>query len=300
MFILMGHFLRAIIGSLIYHEAMRQGITRWSVYLLALFAFGPVAGTLVAWLRAPDGGPDATPIVSTTPVLGLVAALGAILVALIPGLASAFLVDARAGMISTGLALAWPAFRSGTVDGLIRSSGSAGVFRGLMLEGLVLGLAGFASSVLLSRAGSRHEPGGDHEPRPVLAGRLTALIVAIGVPAAGIAAWAVAQEPLSGQALASAVAAGIVAGAAGHLLDHRSAIPALFVPILVLAVLGPLSGYMSGVGDLVVAGRNGQLFPTANLTALHWISGGLIGIPLGEAWAGSMLDKRVEGRASRV
>jgi len=57
---------------------MKQTTTRWSVYLLALFLLGPVAGLLVASLRAPDGGHDATLLVNTTPVMGVIKGLLAI------------------------------------------------------------------------------------------------------------------------------------------------------------------------------------------------------------------------------
>jgi hypothetical protein len=39
---------------------MKQSIIRWSMYAGAFFIAGPIAGMMVASVRAPDGGPDAT------------------------------------------------------------------------------------------------------------------------------------------------------------------------------------------------------------------------------------------------
>lgn len=280
-----------------YHALpMKNGIIRWTIYLLALFAFGPVAGALTAWVRAPDGGDQATPIVSTTPLLGVAAALAAVLVALIPAGAAARLVDARAAMIAAGLTLAWPAFRAGSVDGVIRSNGSAGVLRLLSLEGLILGAAGVAVAVVLA---AMHAKARGERNEPLFGPGIPQVLVA-GVLAGAAAAWLIAQTPLPGQAFAAAVAAGVAAGAAGHLVEIRAALPTFAAAIAVLAVLGPWTASVfavGGAGNLLVAGRNGALFPLANLHGLDWISGGLVGIPMGVAWAGSMIDKRAAKQA---
>ncbi len=46
---------------------MRNGIIRWTIYLIALFVAGPAAGALVGAVHAVDGGP-ASPLVSASPV----------------------------------------------------------------------------------------------------------------------------------------------------------------------------------------------------------------------------------------
>ena len=68
--------------------------------------------------------------------------------------------------------------------------------------------------------------------------------------------------------------------------------PMLVIPIAVLAIVGPLSGEALASSGVVATTYKGNLFPLANISALDWIAGGLLGIPLGVAWAGSMIEKR--------
>ncbi len=284
---------------------MPKSILRWIIYLAAVLAAGPLAGLATAWLRAPDGGSDATPLASSSPVLGLAAGLGAVLLAMVVGLVAGRLVGIKAGMSAAGLVLAWAAWRTGTIDHIIRGAGSGRVLWRLAIEGVLFGAAGVAVALLLSRLGTpdHHDehgrdakPGDGHEPRRFsLDPKLLAGPVAAGLVAGGVAAWLIAQTPLKGQAVAAAIIGAIAAAAAGRLVDYRAALPTLAIPIALLAVLGPLSGMVMGASpDVLVAGRNGALFPLANILPLDWIAGGLLGIPLGVAWAGSLIEKRTE------
>ena len=272
----------------------KTGTLRWAIYLLAALALGPLAGALIAALRAPDGGADATPLVSTAPVLGAVLALAAAAIALLPGLASAYLVDPKAGMIAAGLVLAWPAYRSGTVPGLL-SGGADGVLPRLAAEGLLVGALAVGIAAAIERAGRRLGP-----PPAVKGPPIGSLLPALAaaVIAGSAAAWAIAQTPMTGQAFAAAVLGGVAAGAAAHLVDPRVPLSVVAGAVAALAVLGPLSGLLSG--DAVMAARMGSLFPLAHVTPLHWAAGGLIGVPMGVAWAASMMEKKAEGKAGPV
>lgn len=284
---------------------MPRAVTRWIVYVVAVLAVGPLAGGLTAWLRAPDGGGDATPIVSTSPALGVAAALAAVAIALAVGVLGARLAGARAGMTTAGLVLAWSAWRTGTIDQIIRSNETGAVLWSLAVEGAVLGLAGVAVAFVLDAVGhpegatdGTEAPGAARRPgRSALLPGVVLPPAFVGMIAGGVAAWFIAQTPLKGQAVAAAVIGSMFAAAAGRLVDARAALATLAVPVALLAVVGPLSGIVMGATpNLLIAGRNGGLFPLANILPLDWIAGGLLGIPLGVSWAASLIEKRTDSR----
>ncbi len=293
---------------------MTVTIIRWSVYIASLFVFGPIAGLLMAGLRAPDGAGAGTPLVCTTPAMGLLAGLGVLGIALIPGLISARFVGVRAGMVAAGMTLAWATWRTGTSDELIRSAGSAEILGSLAVEGAIFGVLGIGLALLLAGFG-RHEHADHSQDSPTMTaggsighkvtehikslfggkGTPTAILVAVVV--GGGVAWVIAQTPLKGQAVGAACFGALFAAAAGRLAAYQAPLATLAVPVALLAVLGPLSGMVlgAGLGNMLAAGRAGTLFPLANILPLDWVAGGLIGIPFGASWAGSMLDKRIEG-----
>lgn len=284
---------------------MRQGIIRWTIYLLCLMVIGPIAGSMTGALRAVDGGPGATPLVSANPTAGMLAALVAIGLAFAVGAFTARLLGVAPGMTSAGLVLAWATWRTGTVDDLIRTAHSGGPFTRLALEGLIFGVVGAVITAVLWAIGRRHQEPGHradlNEPAARALGRFFSAkaglaALAVAVIAGGVGAWFIGVTPLKGQALAAAIAAATLAAAAGRLVEFTAPIPALFLAVAALAVLGPLSGIATvgtGVGAVQEAYR-GSLFPLAVICPLDWIAGGLLGIPMGVAWAGSMIEKRAE------
>ncbi len=281
---------------------MPKAILRWTIYLAAVLVVGPLAGAMTAWLRAPDGGTHATPLVSTSPVLGLAAGLGAVGVALAAGFIAVRHLGAKPAMSTAGLVLAWAAWRTGTIDQIVRQNDSAGVLWMLAAEGAIFGLAGVLMPLLIGLI-ERLDQDDDAPTSAAAAESVRGAFnwksmggpVVAGVIAGGIVAWAVAQTPLKGQAVAAAILGAVFASAAARLVDVRASLPTLAMPVAILAVLGPLSGIVMGAStNLLVAGRNGALFPLANILPLDWIAGGLLGIPLGVAWANSLIEKRAE------
>jgi hypothetical protein len=231
----------------------------------------------------------------------------ALLLALAMGVITARLIGSvRAGMISAGLVLIWPAFASAEVDDVLRAAGSVRPLGVLALEGGILMALGLVIALLLMILGGAHVTGDDpHEyslpedaasdgPRS-MAGRLLGTQVLLasgaGILAGGAAAFFVAATPLKGQALGAAIVGALAASVAARLVDLRAPLPGLLIPIFVLAVLGPLSGiFLSGSLASVYAGT---MFPLALIAPMDWLAGAFFGIPLGVAWAASMVDKRV-------
>lgn len=282
---------------------MRNSVTRWSIYLIALFIAGPAAGALVGSVRATDGGP-ASPLVSAAPMTGLAFALIALFIALAIGIIAAKLLGTGAGMTAAGVVVAWTAWRTADVDQLIRTAHSGSPLTRLAIEGVVFGIAGLLVTFACwtfgrLRDGRAPRPADGPAPlaqvKKLLSSKAGMLSVLVGIVVGGVAAWLIAATPLKGQAVFAAIAAGAFAAAAVRLVDFEAPIPAMFLPILLLAVIGPLTGLMlAGSGGVLATSYKGALFPLANISPLDWIAGGLLGIPLGISWAGSMIEKRTQ------
>jgi len=295
---------------------MRTAIIRWTIYLIALLIAGPAAGMLVGLVHSADGRPG-SPLVSTTPILGLFAVGGALAIAFVIGLIAARLLGLAPAMTASGLVVAWAAWKTADVDQLIRTAGSGSPLVRLAVEGAIIGMIGLAialacwivsrpvedSGGTLNRRAWRWEnvdtAAERHATAQTLRGALlpgkTALVgIGAGLLAGGVAAWLVGATPLKGQAVFAAIAAGTFAAAAARLVDYEAQIPAMFLPVLFLAVLGPLLGLVLAGSNVVASSYKGALFPLANISPLAWIAGGLLGIPIGVSWAGSMIEKRLQ------
>lgn len=283
---------------------MRNGIIRWTIYLIALFIAGPAAGALVGAVHAVDGGP-ASPLVSASPGLGLASAIGALVMALLLGLITGKFLGLGPAMTASGFVVAWAAWRTADVDQLIRTAQSGKPLKMLAVEGLVLGVLGMAIAigcwVVSGRQDTierRQSKTGEIQVsllKKIFGGKGGPASIAVGLVAGGVAAWLIAATPLKGQAVFAAIAAGAFAAAAGRLVDFEAPAPAMFLPILILAAVAPLTGLiMAGSGGVVAAAYKGSLFPLANISPLDWIAGGLLGIPMGTSWAGSMIEKRTQ------
>jgi hypothetical protein len=270
---------------------MKQAIVRWTFYLAAFFLIGPLAAALPGGLRGEGGSPGASPLVSTAPALGLLLALAALAIAGTVGAVAARLVGSAAGLTTAGIIAAWAAFRTGTVEALVRAAQSGRPLLVLALEGLLLGIAALAMASLILAAGRPADsPAGSAPDRRFFArGDLAALPVALLGGALGAAL--IAGSAIKGQTIAAAIVGGIGVGVAARLVSGRAGIPAMFIAIAALAILGPLAGYVmagGGGGGILQSAYRGSLFPLAWVGPLDWVAGGLLGIPIGIGWAHSL------------
>ncbi|MCC6285714.1 MAG: hypothetical protein IT439_10550 [Phycisphaerales bacterium] len=272
---------------------------RWMFMIAALLVIGPLAGRLTGALRASDGSHFATPLTGVSTGAGLIAGFGALALALLLGAPAGRMFGPRFGLKILAFVLLWAAWRTGPVDELLRTAQSDAPMRRLGIEALVLGLPGLAAVAIVLRL-SRSTTGAEREEYHGKASRVLPSFVATMVGAAAGAAfggWLVAIEPLKGQAVAAACFGGIAAGAAGRLagsmIDDR--VPPLGVAtgIVLVAVLGPwVTLAVSGSGAaLIDACYAGRMFPLGHIEPLDWLAGGVLGMPVGIAWAGSMMSK---------
>jgi hypothetical protein len=282
---------------------MTRTIIRWSLYLAAALVLGPLAGQLVAQVEAADGGRHATALVGGSIGRGWVMTLGGWGLAAVTGLAAARLLGLRVGLTVGGLVMVWAAARSGSVEEILRITGSRGALVSMAIEGAVIGLltAGLlAAMVLAARPNSGHDTldgDDDIEGARSLAAKMRtpgfALSTAVAVAVGAAMVWLLAREGLKLQTIGAVTLGAIMMGAAGRLADHRS--PSVFIglAITILAVAGPLIAMtMQGAG-VVDAAYAGMLHPLARPAPLDWAAGALLGSRWGLDWASSLMEKRV-------
>ncbi|HYE02721.1 MAG TPA: hypothetical protein VD963_05750 [Phycisphaerales bacterium] len=268
----------------------------WSVPALALLAVGPVAGWLAGMIAAADGGP-ATPLASARPLLGLGLLLAIWLLALATGCLAAGVLGPGAGLagglFATGLVLVWAAATTGSIDQVLRSVRSPGVFRVLALEGLVIAALMAGAAVLVGRTARPRPDPATVPARAWLLAPSTLLGLGMATAAAAAIILAVAAEPAKGQCLAAAALAGIASGLVGRLAAPAAPAAAWFLPLGLLAALGPLTALIvpAGAGGPVAAAISGRLFKLALPLPLDVAAGAFLGVPIGLSWADSMLGR---------
>ncbi|HRQ72446.1 MAG TPA: hypothetical protein PLU35_05400 [Phycisphaerales bacterium] len=301
-----------------HHPAMLKAASRYLPPLAALFVLGPIAAYLVNLLRAPDGSRDATLLVGSSPVLGVVVLLGVFVIAGAAALLATHFHGWRSGMWTAGLTLAHAAWASGPVDMVIRREASPGVLTAFAVEGLMVGVlsAVLAAAVWLvavrryERSHDPHEAPDSAPRRPHPKNELLRAVMAPGalvgigvaVVAGGAVAWLVAQEPIKGQAVFAAIFAGIVGAGFGRLassyLDDAANSLTFFVALAVLAVVAPIAARFVHGDQLVADLYAGRFFGPAAPVGLDWAAGGFLGIPIGVSWFASLFERRRQARAS--
>lgn len=269
---------------------------KWCVPLGALFVLGPLAAALPAALTAPDGSGEATLLIGQSLFMGLAAGVVALLLAGLAGVVGATLGGTGAGFFSAGMVLVWAAWVTARVDRLLAVTGNGSTLWVLALEGALVGIAGVVLAWVIVLAARRADhPGSQRRDDASLVGTVLPGI-ALAVIAGGLASWLVAQDFLKGQTFAAAACAGMLGATAGRVGAHRASPVVFFVGIAVLAVASPVAAaFIHGTGDGPLrAAYDGSLLPMARILPLDWIAGAFVGVPLGLAWAGSMIDRHTD------
>lgn len=265
---------------------MRKTVVIWAFYAFALFVVGPAVRFLLIGTPAAWGGENATPLASASPVIGLVRAVAALLLAGGVGFALARFASPGRGMIAMGFALAWAPFSTARADELIRSAQSTAPLLRLVIEGVLLG----ALAVLIVRIVARRDLETSRPTEPGAMGPVVLGIVVCCVVAA-IAGWLVARSHEPGQALGAAFAGGLFGMLVARVLAPQAPVPVLFVGLMILAPVSPLAGAMLESGGAVPAVYEGSFTALARILPLDWIAGALLGAPVGAAWAESMIER---------
>ncbi len=278
---------------------MPKPSVRWSLFFIALLAVGPALWLLVGPLHASDGGPGRTPLLSQSPLIGGLRGFAAVIIACGLGLLIKRFVTPRWALFCTGLALVWTAFGTGTLTEILRAQPSERTLWMLGLEGLLFGipvaLLGRLVMPCVPHAIPRHTPRdrrpGFGEPTPLVAGTIAFIVALIG---GAVAAWLIAQNVYKGQTVFAAIAGGLLGAMAGHLAAPSAPAWTFIAAIAALAATSPIAAALTEKGgiSLLQAAYNATIFPPARILPLDWLAGGLIGVPLGLAWAAGFLPKK--------
>lgn len=266
----------------------------WAVVAGALLVVGPLAGSLADVLRTESGLDGATPLTSSSPLFGIVVGLAVVAIAGAYGVLVGRIGHVRLGLICTGLVLAWPAWQFGRVSELIRDAGDLTPVSGFAIEGAIFAMACTLACLVVLKVARPVLPSAEPETSKPADWALACATASVG---AALGAWLIAQSPLQGQVFAAAVAAGVAGGAAGRSVAVRAPMLPILVGGFLLALVGPLVAQFT-VTDPLATLYAGDWPGLGLLTPFDWLAGVLVGAPLGEMWANSMVDRQLAAKPS--
>jgi hypothetical protein len=276
---------------------MKQAIIRWILISLAVLALGPVLAKLTGLALDPWGGSDTTALLSASPALSLSMVVLAIALAGAFGMIAARLTTVGVGMFCAGAALSWSAYTGATTEGLIRISESGRPLWMLGIEAAGLGALTIGIAIFIVKSSSDQLNKSNEYERFSMQ---TALAVGVSFLVAAIVAWVIARSGTSGQSLAAAWIASMLAVAAGRSVAPGASIVACLAGVLLVGVVGPVAAVFLHGGGLLETVYSGGLFPLARLTPLDWAAGVLVGAPAGSVWAASVIEKNMPSGSTPV
>lgn len=274
-----------------YDPAMTRSAWRWIYAFAVIFLAGPLCCWLVGAVDAVDGSAAAGATLSARPAIALLALLGAGAVAAIAGLIGARFFSERTGLVGAGLALSWTPWAVGRLDDFAHQPFERAIFPSLAIEGAIIGALAVALAITICRQARRSGHGGDPANSGLLEGGMLGPIIALVV--GGIAAWVVARSYDPGQGFGAAFCAGLFGSLVGRVVDNRSPDRAYFAIVPALAVAAPLIAAFASGAQAVAHIYAGEVFPPGMVMPMDWLAGSLVGIPMGTAWAGSIIEKKL-------
>lgn len=278
---------------------MLQAILRWIIPLVALFVLGPLAWLLTLNLRAPDGSGEVSLLVGRSISSGVLAGAGAMVLALAIGVVGARLLGVRRGLFSAGIVVAWAAAGTGHVDRVLGRTNSSHTLWMFTAEGALLTLLAVlcAWAILAVKPKPIVIP---NQPAPKVNLEPTALFDSSTLPALGaslvaaaLVAWILAFDTHKGQTIGAAVLAAMVGTMIARMISQTVS-PVVFVAaVAILGMVGPAAATFihPSISGPTRAALAGNLFALARPMPLDWIAGALMGVPLGLAWAASLVEK---------
>jgi hypothetical protein len=268
----------------------------WTVLAACLFAVGPALVWLSPRLAGGDGGPGWTFLASGSPMTGALVLIVTVAVAMACGIGASRFLGLRAGLGAVGMTLVAPALQGGEIVEVLRWAGAPGIFVRLGLEGAIIAGLGFLGAAVMTRVALRDDPMSPAERQERTKGHLSEGMIglAAALSIGAVAGWVLAREPLKGQMLAAGFAAGAAGMGAARVIAPRAPIPAIVLGVLLLGVLGPVFGYIFAGSGALAAAYEQRLPAISTPTPIDWLTGALLGMPLGLSWSLSVLEKRAE------
>lgn len=274
---------------------MQRAVWKWGLVLGAMFVAGPLAAKAVGSVHSPGGSDSGTMLISESPLRSVLLTLVALLLAGVVGMLAAWRAGLRTGLFVSGVVVAWSAWSGARIDEVIRESQSAGAMWQLAIEGGLLGVIALGMAFAMDRISRSRRADARSDARVSFG---TGLGLVVGLVVGGGAAWAVGRSTDAGQALAAATVGALVATVVGRVVDVHTPTWSYVSVITVLAVAGPASAGILHDDRIVEATYAGHLLPLARMAPLDWIAGALLGVPLGSAWAASMIERSVPSKSA--
>lgn len=264
---------------------MANHILRWVVAAVALLVVGPLLAALSHVVSSPTVSATASPLISTSPGLAFVVWLAVIALAGGYGLFAATLTTWRLGVACTGFALLWCAWGTPRLDDIVRASDASPV-TGMALDGFVATLIACALGLVTIKRTAKETFAVKASPQHI------AMSLGAVAGASLLVAFLLARSDHVGQALATTIVAGWLAGAAGRAVGVHVPTPVLLAGFPIAALLSPIIGSMLVSGGLREAVYGGSVSGLLRVTPIDWAAGVLIGFPVGTAQAESMIAKQ--------
>ena len=311
---------------------MSKGLLKWVDSLVALLVLGPIAYFALATLRAPDGDPFTTLLTSATPLKGALLGLVVVGLALVAALISGLLFGRGRGICMAGLVAGWAAWAGGSVRHVLGDADAPSAPSMLTAELLFVAILVVAAVIIVElRASIPGEelgrPDLAHSPPPSTHAYFAALkdptsTMGIGAAAAacGILVYILAFSGIKGQSLFAAIVGGVGAGAAFGLVwssRHASQDKPMHAPLLppimgvfIVGLIGSVAATFVPISDLHLLARavgadgisgavsnKPALLSLSTVMPMEWVTGALLGVPLGATWSTSMVDKGAHASA---
>ena len=290
---------------------MRKAVFEWVTLFTALVIVGPFVAVPLAWLTTASGSSDATAMTSTQPALGIGYSLLAMLGALLTGWLGTKTVSRGMGMSVAGFVLVWVAARSGTGAMILRDAHSAtAAALQLTIEAAILAIPALLLVTLVQRPRPLDNDDSVYpltECRCGLVDGLRDCLTSRGIQivlaaAAGAVIGCVFASIgfLKGQGLFAGFMGGLIGGAAGGLLlaGVENPRPALapYLGVVLVMIGAPIAGSLYYGNSLRTVAVTGELFGPARLIPMDWISGMLLGVPLGLSWLASSVKDATQAK----
>lgn len=292
--------------------ARRSGIAgwitatlRWTLIILCALAIGPIAASLLQHVRDVDGGHAISMLVSESVgssiiAVGVVLAAAAAMAAL-----GAKIFSPTVAFPCAGLIAGWGAWRTGTLEEMIRRSRSGNDQVTFAIENAIIVAVAVVIALIIARLSRRTASPANTKPTFISwfgdvdrHGKLASMMLASfasAAVAAGVAGYLGAATMAKGQAVFAAVLAGIAAGVVAQMVSRSQSgnvTPALPIAAAIIpAIAGPLVAKFLHADKIVAATFAGNVFPLARIMCMDWACGLLLGVPVGMGWAGAMLDE---------
>lgn len=280
-------------------------VFRWMCPILALALFGPLLAIPVSGLKDPTGGNSATLILSSTPVIGVLALVALVVVAGLGGAVTARVAEADSGRTFVGLCAGWMALRTAGGWDMLRIHGDGAVMP-LVIEGVLVAIAaGLLAAVLTIGGGTRTAEAFKADLKVAVGSGGAVVGILIGIAGGVVGSLLVAIDGSRGQCLAGGFAGSVLAAVAVQLatptLNGEQARLRAMAAVCGLMVVSPLAMLVVPGGSNIAAGaRMGTLIGPGIVQPIDWLVGIFLGIPWGLKWVGSVAERNAPQPARRA